>query len=336
MKTLKILCLVLVSVGLVFAGCAKYAPTEPNLFSDYNGLGSLAKKGAKSWHIPGDFSTIQEAINSPGVSDGDRILVGPGEHSGALLTKAVEIKGEDGAVINSGPPHGSGMSQGFRILAGGSGAAISHLRFEVDLAIMNGESVDDVIVSHNTFINTVQGISNWRGSRWEISHNTIQDLRTRDGGGIGILIADFSAVEKGVNDNVISHNKISGTLHVDPNDGGGYNGTGIVLYADFRWGGAGAKEIAHNRVVHNKISLISDTPDIVDVCAIELTEAEDPEPDVYVIHSNAIGFNDLRGTEIQITLTPVGLDNPVNDISRNLGKNRGHGLHPSAFGPGGK
>jgi len=37
-----------------------------------------------------------------------------------------------------------------------------------------------------------------------------------------------------------------------------------------------------------------------------------------------------RGTRTQIVLTPDTLDE-VNAISRNLGDNRGHGLHPSVF-----
>jgi len=138
-----------------------------------------------------------------------------------------------------------------------------------------------------------------------------------------------------VTDNVISHNKINGTLHVDPNDEGGYCGTGIVLYADFRWGRAGAETIAYNRVVKNKVSLESDTPEVVLVVAFELTYANDDSTHACeVIFDNAIGFNDFRGTEQQIALTPEELAD-CNYISRNLGDNRGHGLHPSLFGPGG-
>jgi hypothetical protein len=58
------------------------------------------------------------------------------------------------------------------------------------------------------------------------------------------------------------------------------------------------------------------------------------DPELMDVFDNVIGFNDLRGTVIQIAFTPVELDT-VNKISRNLGDNRGHGLHPSAFGPGG-
>jgi hypothetical protein len=138
-----------------------------------------------------------------------------------------------------------------------------------------------------------------------------------------------------VSDNVVSHNKITGTLHVDPLDGGGYDGSGIVIYADFRWGRAGAEKITKNRVVKNKVSLVSDTPDVVDVHAFELTDTRnDPTIDPPVILDNAIGFNDFRGTVSQIALTPLELED-INQISRNLGNNRGHGLHPGAFDPGG-
>jgi hypothetical protein len=294
---------------------------------------AMAGEPGKVWYVPGDFATIQEAIDSNSVAYGDTILVGPGNHAGAIVTKTVQIKGEDGAVINSGPMHPAGLGQGFRLMAGSDGAVISHLRFEVDLAIMNGAAVNDVTVTHCHFNNAIQAVSNWRGSRWEISHNTITDLRTRNGGGIGILIGDYLATLQGVKDNVVSHNKITGVLHVAQNDCGGYNGSGIVLYADFRWGMPGAIEISNNRVVQNKVSLTSDTPGVVDVVAIELTDSRDDDTVDPVIFDNAIGFNDLRGTMLQIDLTPDSLANE-NDISCNLGDNRGHGLHPSVFGPG--
>lgn len=281
------------------------------------------------WHVPVDFDTIQEAIDSTDVADGDTILVGPGSHAGALVDRSVVIKGKGGAVINDGPVYYDGLIFGFLLLAGSDGTIISHLRFEVDFPIM-GSFVNDVTVKHCTLINPLQGISNWGGSRWQISHNNIVDLRTSDGGGIGIFIGDFLAVDGGVNDNVVSHNKITGTLHVDPNDGGGYDGAGINLYADFRWGAAGAEEIADNRVVHNKVSLTSDTPTVVDIAAIALEDSrDDADADPYpVIFDNVIGFNDLRGTELQIDLLPEGLDED-NIISRNLGDNRGHGIVPA-------
>ena len=293
---------------------------------------ATAKGKGDAWYVPGEYATIQEAIDSAAVMAGDTIFVGPGNHAGALVTKAVKVKGQDGAVIDSGPMHPAGLSQGFRLMAGSSGTEISHLQFEVDLAIMNGAAADDVVVTHNTFINAVQAVSNWSGSRWTISHNDMIDLRCLNGGGIGILVADrFGGI---VADNLIEHNMISGTLHVDPSDQGGYQGSGVVIYADFRWGMAGAAEIRNNFVIQNKVSLISDTPDVVDVVAFELTDTrDDTNADPFpVLFDNAIRFNDFRGTATQIVLTPEELVD-YNSIDRNFGDNRGKGLPPSAFKP---
>jgi hypothetical protein len=279
-----------------------------------------------NWAVPGNFATIQAAIDSTLVSAGDRILVGRGAHAGALVTKGVEIKGTGGATINAGPVHGSGMIQGFRIMPSGSGATISHLVFAVDLAIMNA-GASDVTVTQCTFTNPVQAVSAWRANRWNISHNEIVGLRTRNGGGIGILVGDYSGGV--VQDNVVEQNKISGTLHVFAGDGGGYAGSGIVIYADFRYGSAGGTEISRNRVVKNNIAMSSDTPAVVDIVAVELTDSRQLTG---VIKDNAIGFNDLRGTVVQIALTPPELAD-TNVISRNLGENRGKGLHPGLFRP---
>lgn len=285
---------------------------------------------ASDWRVPGDFATIQDAVDSPSVVDGDRILVGPGSHAGALLTKGVHIQGHGRTTIASGPAHPSGMSQGFRLLAGSDGATISHLRFTVDLAIIGGADTANVTVTQNTFVSPVQGISAWRASGWEITHNTITDLRTNCGGGIGILLGDYTGGSW--TDNVVSHNRIQGTVRVKAGDCGGYNGSGIVVYADYRWGRLGASLIAFNRIVKNHVALESDNPSVVDVAALELTEAADAPLATHVIRDNAVGFNDFRGTVLQVVLTPDALGD-LNAISRNLGENRGHGMHPSAFGP---
>ena len=67
---------------------------------------------AARWRVPDDYATIQGAIDSADVAGGDRIIVAPGSHAGALVTKSVEIKGEDGAVIDTGPMHPAGLSTG--------------------------------------------------------------------------------------------------------------------------------------------------------------------------------------------------------------------------------
>ena len=343
MKRIAFMAVLATVVGL-FIGCENYENPVDVVDSQQGRTASLAKPGAV-WHVPGDFATIQDAIDDPGVSDGDRILVGPGSHAGATVTKAVKIKGTGGAVINSGPlyasfePCGVELDIGFKFgFAGdppGSGTTISHFKFENVAFPVFSRGADNVTVIHCMMINGLQGVTNWGGSGWKVSHNKINGLQTANGGGIGILVGDSKGGD--VTDNVVSHNKILGTLNVaDPNcEGGGYNGSGIVLFADWRYGRSGANSISDNRVVKNKISLVSNNSSLVDVVAVELTEAINPAPTVFVITNNAIGFNDLRGTILQIDLTPSGLDNPVNNISRNLGDNRGHGLHPRPFGPGG-
>jgi len=299
-------------------------------------LAAGAAVAGEVWHVPGDFGTIAAALGDPLVLDGDTIMVGPGEHEGAYVRKGVEIKGEDGAVITSGPLHGSGLVMGFRFLAESDGATISHLTFAptVGLAIMNGAAVNDITVTHCTFQDSVQAVSNWCGHGWEITHNTISDLRADGGGGIGILLGDYTG-EENVYDNLVAHNKITGTLHVAPDDGGGYGGSGIVVYADFRWGGLGAKSIAYNRILKNKVDLVSERPSIVDVWAFELTDTRDDPYCDAVIFDNTVGFNDWSNMDPgrQIALTPLELGD-ANAISRNLGDNRGHGLHPGLlFGP---
>ncbi len=302
-----------------------------------SGVPLAASKGPQKtvWHVPGDFDTIQDAISSLDVLDGHTILVGPGSHAGTLVTKAVEIKGEGGAVINDGPVHKSGLIQGFRILGGGSGATISHLNFEVDFPVMNGEGADAVTVEHCTMTSPIQGVSNWEGSGWTISHNVIDGLRTSSGGGIGIFIGCYSGAS--ASDNLVSHNRITGDVVVPENDCGGYSTPGICLMSDRRGGSAGGA-LSGNRIIHNDVSLsitVPEGPDPMECVGIELTDQglEQAEP-VVDLEGNKVGFNDVRDVaDVPIALNPEQVEEN-NAISRNLGddtNNRGHGLHPKAL-----
>jgi hypothetical protein len=293
------------------------------------GFCAAGTAAAAEWKVPGHFATIQDAVDSPKVKAGDTIIVRPGKHAGALLTKSLEIRGQGAAVINTGRLHPqSGKTEGFRLMPGSDGSTISNLTFEVGLGVISGEAVNNVTVVQNRFFNAYQAITNWGGSGWDISHNEIVDLETACGGGIGILIGDWQFIPSGVVDNLVAHNKVSGVLHVAPEDCGDYSGAGIVIYADFRNVGEGAVALAYNRVIKNKVSVVSDNPLLVDINAFEMT---DTRHEVGVIHDNAIGFNDFRGTANQTALSP-GLGE-ANLISRNFGENRGHGLHPGVFRP---
>src|SRR5687767_880020 len=107
---------------------------------------------AKTWDVPGDFPTIQAAIDSPSVSAGDRIQVAAGSFAGALVTKPVEIVGSEGTIISTGPVHPSKMIQGFRLFTAASGATIENLTFTVDLPIITAtlNKVDNVTVTRNS------------------------------------------------------------------------------------------------------------------------------------------------------------------------------------------
>ena len=272
------------------------------------------------------FPTIQAAVDS--AQPGDRILVGSGEYAGALVMKAVEIRAiGDARIVARGPLNRPGRPVGFQIGAedgsGGDGVTIAQFTFAttVDLPIYS-RGANDVTVSHNLFENTYQGVTNRGGSRWNISHNTFRDLRTDCGGGIAIIVGDHGG--RDVQDNLVTRNKISGTLHVTANDCGGYSGVPITLFADFRWSQLGARSIAFNRVLKNSVAMVSDNPGLVDVVAFEMTisvnDGSDPSARVGVIHDNVIGFNDFRGTEKKIELKPTVLD-ASNSIWQNLGNN---------------
>jgi len=287
----------------------------------------IGTASAGNWRVPGDFATIQEALDSPDVAAGDRILVASGEHAGATVNKAVEIRGQGRAVITSGPLElrpGQYVGFYFDYSGAGSSARIRNLEFDVAFPVFS-RGADNVIVEHCSMTDPIQGVSAWSGDGWIISHNEINGLRTMNGGGIGILLG--SRAGDTADNSLVSYNRIRGTLSVWSEDGGGYNGSGVVLYADFRWGGLGASQITGNRVTHNTIGLVSDDPEVVDVVALELTDTSGASD---IICDNAIGFNDFRGTALQIALTPEELGD-CNDISRNLGDNRGHGAHPGPF-----
>lgn len=211
----------------------------------------------------------------------------------------------------------------------GTGATISHFRFESVQFPVFSRGANEVTVSHNVMIAPVQGVTNWMGDGWNITNNEIVDLQAVNGGGIGIVVGNRVDTIV-VQDNVVAHNKISGSLYCGDGEYGGYNGSGIALYSDARYGSTGG-EISYNRVLKNKVSLLG-ACELVGIIAFELTDTRDVLSPVF-IHDNAIGFNHFRGTAAQIALTPETLDNPVNAISRNLGENRGHGLHPNVFGP---
>ena len=220
-------------------------------------------------------------------------------------------------MIDDGPfwfaRDGIDYTYGFRLDGASNGTKISHLTFDNVAFPVFARGSNDVTVSHNKFKNAIQAVSNWFGSGWKIDHNKIEDLRTLNGGGIGIFIGDRTG--QTAEDSRVEHNKVKGTLHVWEHDGGGYSGTGIVLFADFRWGQPGTTSISGNRVKRNKVELASDTPTVVGVVGFELTDTRN-DAAFAVICDNGVEKNDFRKTLNSIAITPPELE-LCNKFSKN-------------------
>lgn len=340
-KTLTLLTILLLVIFMV--GCENSInPTTSVVQSDNDGISLarpfvgeinniVAKKGPKGpksqkpneLYVPNQYATIQEAVDD--AIEGDIIFVGPGSFAGAVIEKGIELRGIGRALINDGPILAPGtpigdLNIGFFFPGGynGDGTIISHFEFDILEFPVFSRGADNVTVEHCKMSNPIQGITNWIGNGWKIEHNEIIDLQTLNGGGIGILIGDNSLRTGGIFGNVISHNTIKGTLKVWSGDGGGYDGTGIVLFSDERGSRVGAESIHNNMVSFNKISLTSDTPGVVDVNAIELTDTQNIE-DTNLIFDNTVKKNVLKGNAEAIVYTPLSLEF-VNNILNNIVK----------------
>ena len=288
--------------------------------------GSASAQVGTVWHVPGDFPTIQAAIDDASVAGGDTIVVAAGSHAGATVTKAVTIRGEGRATIVDGPVVSPFGRAGFYFPTdgGGSGATITGLYFDrVELPVFS-RGADDVSVTRNTMTRFVQGVTNWGygewGNRWEIADNILLGMYTSCGGGIGIMVGDFMGAT--MIDNVIARNTIRGPVLVPKGDCGGYNAPGILLFADFRLPvGLGAL-IYLNRVEENQVRLQGGArlpgppPGFVNVSGIELSDTRNV-PTALAIVKNDIVYNDLGAMPVPFSFTPDELE-LVNTIDNNL------------------
>jgi hypothetical protein len=284
----------------------------------FSGALSLAASSeAAVWSVPGDFATIQDALDSSTVASGDTLQVAAGDRAGATVTKRVTLEAQGLVVIVSGPAVGPGEA-GFLFPGGGagSGSTIENFRFDVDFPVFS-RGADDVSVIGNTLDLPIQGVTDWGnggwGSGWLISRNTILGLLTSCGGGIGILVGDYNGGT--IRSNLVTENMIRGQVWVPPGDCGGYNAPGILLYADFRGGAPGASEITANRITGNRVGIRTSDPALVTVSAVELSDTRDLAGTL-IVDTNAVHYNDLRGMVVPVSYTPDELST-VNDVSDN-------------------
>lgn len=159
--------------------------------------------------VPGEYSTIQAAVNA--ARPFDTIRVARGVYCGARVQKPVRLVGQDRPSIvgcDEGPALGSGLHVGFWLSGSGgsgdaSGSRITGFAFEgrgisnddkTPLALgVLGRFVSDVVVDHDEFLGTVQAVTNTAGDRWVVEENEIRELAILDcsgacAGGAGIVV----------------------------------------------------------------------------------------------------------------------------------------------------
>ena len=254
--------------------------------------------------VPNDYPTVQDAVDA--ASDGDTIMVMDGMYAGAVVNKAVHIKGNGHVIINVGVdkewwPHGT---RGFVVTA--DGATISHLAIEnVGIGIEGyptdaNPAVDDVAISHVTISNLIPtykgvnrrviqgafGVLNYEGgSAWTVTHSK---MGLTDGfAGYGIYI------QQGV-DILIAFNEIEHIEQVP---------TGTHYFGVF------LLDTQYNKVVHNKILIDAEKKGCVGIGGSTSI-------------NNTIGFNDFRGSTVAGVAAVWGSDADANLIKANMGWNR--------------
>lgn len=284
-----------------------------------------AEADAAIRRVPHSYPTIQAAVDAS--RPGDAIEVAPGEYCGATLDRPVHLVGHGQPVI-VGCAEGPALSRGERIgfympgtasdsPATGStvegfvfdGRGLSQTNLDPIALGVYARFTDSVQVSRNTFLGTIQAVTNVAGDAWTISQNHIDGLTLFDcsgalcegGDGIVLIIASGNlATAGGPSDpanrperNVVVDNRISGSI---PDGFDVFSMTGIFAFA------ADGTLIARNQVS------IPDNP-TADASGegIVVTNGCCGQPPVSPGASNtAIIGNDGRGSELAVVVEGTG------------------------------
>jgi nitrous oxidase accessory protein NosD len=288
-----------------------------------------AARAATVRRVPGRYATIQQAIDA--ANPGDEISVAAGRHCGAVIDRPVTLDGHDQATIvgcPTGPELFGGLRAGFVLpgVAGdnpASGTRIQGFHFDGrGVTADNLEALafgvfarfaDDVQITGNRFVGTVQAITNTAGDRWFIAHNDIHGLTLFDctaglcAGGDGIIITaatgDVAApggAGAAINrpeGNVVIANDIDGAI---PDGFDDFSMVGIFVFA------ADLTIVRENRIA------IPDNPN-ADAAGegVLVSNACCGDPDAVVPGSRgtAVLFNEGRASELVVVVEGTGGEN---------------------------
>jgi len=165
-------------------------------------LSPVTATGATTLSVPGDYPTIQGAIDA--AADGDRIVVGPGTYY-----EAISFPGKAVIVESSHGPQVTTIDAQFSATTVGIGAD------EGKTATLHGFTVTG---GHTTWTGGV-----WVGDNAILSGNIITGNTTTAGAGAGVAVAGSGVV---IVDNVITGNRSSGGT------GGGGAGIEVIHASD--------------------------------------------------------------------------------------------------------
>jgi hypothetical protein len=191
--------------------------------------GGLSGAGGQVWHVPGDYPTIQAAVDA--AAEGDTILVAPGVYSENVVVSTSRLKlrgaGPVAPVERPGDNGGNVVLDGTSL--GGIGIGI------YVLGASAAELVTGVEVSQFEVRNFERGITVQWAALTRVSHNYLHDNLDKAapaavGDGYGIELTSATASD-------VSHNLISG------NGFGGIRVGGVPGSTD--------NTVHHNRIVEN-------------------------------------------------------------------------------------
>jgi parallel beta-helix repeat protein len=283
-----------------------------------------------------DYATIQTAVDD--ADPCDLITCDAGTYAGAIVNKDVTISGAlgGGSVITSGVAYkdGSSLTTAFRLDSDADGTEIN------DFTINNNQGADfyfavfargadNVTIDSLEVNDTVQGITNWGGSGWTITNNTVIDTVAAGGGGIAIFLGATPPSYRTCSDNLVQYNVINATATAED-----YSCPGICLCLDLRYGAYdglnGTEDISGNQILNNTITASGANNGVgIEVGTILGDSEEDPDRTDPVkiaaimaaaaVHDNMVQENTADGADMGIyfynvtdlTITQNTIENSV-------------------------